>query len=87
MAAADPTVHSDIKLKNDAKPNTTIVEGIKRLKAQIAASNIPNEEKEALLKELSTDPGNFFKGASDRQEKMRTKGSRISAYNSGKKES
>ena len=87
MAAADPTVHSNFKLKGNAAANTTIVEGIKRLKAQIAASNIPKEEKDALLKDLSENPGKFFKGASDRQEKMRTKGSRISAYNSGKKDS
>ena len=83
MSAADSSVTSKFKLKGNAAANTTIVEGIKRMKAQIASSNIPREERDALLKELSEDPGKFFKSASDKQEKMRTKGSRISAYNSG----
>ena len=86
MAAADPSVHSDIKLKGNAPANTTIVEGIKRMKAQIASSNIPKEVRDKLLKDLSENPGKFFKGASDVQEKMRTQGSRINAFNSGKKE-
>ena len=85
MAADDPSINSKFKLKRGGA-NTTIVEGIKRMKASIASSNIPKEEKDALLKELSENPGAFFKKASDLQERMRTKGSRISAYNSGKKE-
>ena len=85
MAAADPTVHSEFKLKR-GEANTTIVEGIKRMKAQLAGSNIPKEERDQLIKELSENPGKFFKTASDRQERMRTRGSRISAYNSGKKD-
>ena len=86
MAAADPTVHSKIKLKGNVAANSTIVEGIKRMKASLASANIPKEEKDRLLAELSSNPGTFFKGASDLQERMRTRGSRISAYNSGKKD-
>ena len=85
MAAADPTVKSEYHLKR-GEANSTIVEGIKRMKAQLAAANIPKEERDQLIKELSENPGKFFKGASDRQERMRTRGSRISAYNSGKKD-
>jgi len=67
--------------------NSTITESISRLKAKIASSNIPKEERNQLLEELEKNPGKFLKRASDIQEKMRTKGSRISAYNSGKKDS
>lgn len=87
VAANDPSVKSEWKLRKGYNPNLTIVEGISRLKAQLAAANIPKDEKDRLLKELSENPGKFFKGASDEQEVLRTIGSRISAYNSGKKDS
>ena len=66
--------------------NSTITEGLQRLAASIAASNIPKAEKNSLLAELEENPGKFLKKASDKQEKMRTQGSRISAFNSGKKD-
>ena len=95
MAAIDPTVaaHSTFVLKTDPKtgkpvaPNETITNGIARMKATLATANIPKEEKDELMKLLRERPGEFFKKASDIQERYRTKGSRISAYNSGKKDS
>ena len=66
--------------------NPTIVEGIKRMTAIIASANIPVDEKNKLLSALKDNPGKFLKDASTIQELLRTKGSRISAYNSGKKD-
>ncbi len=87
MVTVDPTIQSEFRLRNPEKQaNTTIIEGIKRMKAALASSDIPKEEKNELLNQLSTDPGTFFSRGSDIQEKMRTKGSRISAYNSGKRD-
>ena len=72
---------------NDGRiDNPTIVEGIKRMTALIASANIPRDEKRALLRELNENPGKFLQGASSLQERLRTKGSRINAYNSGTKD-
>lgn len=89
MAQIDSEVakNTTARLKRPEEVNSTITLGIERLKASLAAANIPKEEKDQLLKELAENPGKFFKGASDRQEQLRTKGSRISAYNSGQKNS
>ena len=66
--------------------NTTVTEALKRMRVTIDNAHVTKEEKTALLKEFDQDPGGFLKRASDRQERLRTKGSSISAYNSGKKE-
>lgn len=66
--------------------NSTVSEGVKRLIASISASNMPKYEKEKMISQLTSAPGDFLKVASDLQERLRTQGSRISSYNSGKKE-
>lgn len=66
--------------------NSTVTETLKRMRVELANSAISKREKDAILKEFDENPGKFLAAASDRQERLRTKGADISSYNSGKKE-
>lgn len=66
--------------------NSTVTETLKRMRVELANSAISKREKDAILEEFDKNPGKFLATASDRQERLRTKGADISSYNSGKKE-
>ena len=66
--------------------NDTITETLKRMRVDIVNAAISPAEKEKLLRDFDANPGKFLAAASSIQEHYRTKGSRISSYNSGKKE-
>lgn len=73
-------------VSSDSAANSTITEWFKRMEADISGLKISEKEKKDMMDKFHANPGEFMKNASDMQERIRTKGTRIQSYEQVKKD-